>query len=130
MAPSPSGKAKVCKTFITSSILVGASNLKGGLLNRLLIKITLQDKQYTPVWRNGRRTGLKILGRQYFVSVRPRPPGPLINLINSGFLFVRWSPSNSCKHSYSLNAKTCQLWHVSLRYSPPAPLITYFIGVF
>ena len=27
MAPSPSGKAKVCKTFITSSNLVGASNL-------------------------------------------------------------------------------------------------------
>ena len=27
MAPSPSGKAKVCKTFIISSNLIGASNL-------------------------------------------------------------------------------------------------------
>ena len=29
MAPSPSGKAKVCNTFIISSNLIGASNLYG-----------------------------------------------------------------------------------------------------
>ena len=29
-----------------------------------------------PVWRNGRRTGLKILGGLNLVSVRVRPPAP------------------------------------------------------
>lgn len=49
MAPSPSGKAKVCKTFITSSNLVGASNtfysnptlFMGQIINQVALVIWL-----------------------------------------------------------------------------------------
>ena len=52
MVPSPSGKAKVCKTFIP--------RFKSGWY--------LQTDQ---VWRNGRRTGLKILRGQLRVGSSP-----------------------------------------------------------
>ncbi len=72
MAPSPSGKAKVCKTFITSSNLVGASNF---IYKVYLIAIN-KDNLNMPMWRNGRRKGLKIPRGETPVPVRVRPSAP------------------------------------------------------
>ena len=127
MAPSPSGKARVCKTLITSSNLVGASNfllLPTLLLYSIIAKIILvlvnNELEYTrtsnrkiqneesnlnmPVWRNGRRKGLKILRAEMPVSVRPRPPAPQVQevehilllflLFNYRFLGSRLAPSS------------------------------------
>ena len=76
MAPSPSGKARVCKTL--------THQFDSGWCLHM------------PVWRNGRRKGLKILREEIPVSVRVRPPAPktqylmFLNYLLSTLAVVYW----------------------------------------